>query len=41
MDKRRVAVTGIGLMSALGNTRDEVWSGLLAGTCGNRRRTND
>ena len=34
MDKRRVAVTGIGLMSALGNTRDEVWSGLLAGTCG-------
>jgi 3-oxoacyl-[acyl-carrier-protein] synthase II len=31
---RRVAVTGIGLMSALGTTRETVWSGLLAGQCG-------
>lgn len=35
-DRRRVAVTGIGLMSALGNTRDAVWAGMLAGECGIR-----
>ena len=34
MTERRVAVTGIGLMSALGTTRDEVWKGMLAGRCG-------
>ena len=34
MSRRRVAVTGIGLMSALGSTRDEVWRGLLEGRCG-------
>jgi 3-oxoacyl-[acyl-carrier-protein] synthase II len=31
---RRVVVTGIGLMSALGVTRDEVWRGMLEGRCG-------
>src|SRR5262245_32711995 len=34
MSRRRVAVTGIGLMSALGSTRDEVWQGMLEGRCG-------
>ena len=34
MSERRVAVTGIGLMSALGTTRDEVWRGMLDGRCG-------
>ena len=34
MSRRRVAVTGIGLMSALGSTRDEVWRGMLDGRCG-------
>jgi 3-oxoacyl-[acyl-carrier-protein] synthase II len=31
---RRVAVTGIGLLSALGTTRDAVWDGLVHGRCG-------
>jgi 3-oxoacyl-[acyl-carrier-protein] synthase II len=31
---RRVAVTGIGLMSALGTTRETVWNGLVSGQCG-------
>ena len=31
---RRVAVTGIGLMTALGTTREDVWNGLVAGRCG-------
>jgi 3-oxoacyl-[acyl-carrier-protein] synthase II len=30
----RVAVTGIGLVSALGTTRDESWKNLVAGQCG-------
>ncbi len=34
MEPRRVAITGIGLMSALGRGRDEVWRGLVAGRCG-------
>jgi 3-oxoacyl-[acyl-carrier-protein] synthase II len=34
MKVRRVAVTGIGIVSALGTTREAVWSGLLAGRCG-------
>jgi 3-oxoacyl-[acyl-carrier-protein] synthase II len=34
MIRRRVAVTGIGLMSALGSTREEVWRGMLDGRCG-------
>ena len=33
-ERRRVAVTGIGLMTALGSTRDEVWRGMLDGRCG-------
>ena len=34
MSRRRVVVTGIGLMSALGTTRESVWAGLVGGTCG-------
>ena len=34
MSRRRAAVTGIGLMSALGATREAVWDGLVAGRCG-------
>jgi 3-oxoacyl-[acyl-carrier-protein] synthase II len=34
MSGRRVAVTGIGLLSALGTTRDAVWDGLVNGHCG-------
>jgi 3-oxoacyl-[acyl-carrier-protein] synthase II len=34
MNGRRVVVTGIGLMSALGITRDAVWDGLVNGQCG-------
>jgi 3-oxoacyl-[acyl-carrier-protein] synthase II len=34
MSKRRVAVTGIGLMSALGITREAVWNGIVEGRCG-------
>ena len=34
MSGRRVAVTGIGLMSALGTTREAVWDGLVNGRCG-------
>ena len=33
MSGRRVAVTGIGLMSALGTTREAVWDGLVNGRC--------
>lgn len=36
---RRVAVTGIGLMSALGATRDAVWAAMVAGECGIREVT--
>jgi 3-oxoacyl-[acyl-carrier-protein] synthase II len=36
---RRVAVTGIGLISALGADRDAVWAGLVAGACGIRDLT--
>ena len=31
---RRVVVTGIGIVSALGNTAEETWAGLLAGRSG-------
>ena len=34
MTDRRVVVTGIGLMSALGTTREAVWQGLVSGRCG-------
>ncbi|MBO0722177.1 MAG: beta-ketoacyl-ACP synthase II [Blastocatellia bacterium] len=32
--KKRVVVTGIGLVSPLGNTTEETWSGLIAGRSG-------
>lgn len=32
--KRRVVITGLGLISAVGNTTDEVWGQLLAGKSG-------
>lgn len=32
--KRRVVVTGVGLVSALGNTAEETWAGLVAGRSG-------
>ena len=35
---RRVVVTGIGLMTALGTTRDQVWDGLVAGRTIGRTR---
>ena len=31
---RRIAITGVGLVTALGSTRDESWRRLLAGDCG-------
>ena len=34
MSGRRVAVTGIGMMSALGTTREAVWKGLVSGQFG-------
>ncbi len=32
--KRRVVITGLGLICGVGNTAPEVWSGLLEGKCG-------
>ena len=37
--QRRVVVTGIGLICAVGNTRDEVWKNLCAGKSGVERIT--
>jgi 3-oxoacyl-[acyl-carrier-protein] synthase II len=34
--RRRVAITGIGAVSALGGTAAETWDGLIAGRCGIR-----
>jgi len=34
MGRRRVAITGIGLVTALGTTREENWRRMLAGDCG-------
>ncbi|WP_345547938.1 beta-ketoacyl-ACP synthase II [Microbulbifer aestuariivivens] len=34
MSRRRVVVTGMGMVSPLGNTVEETWSGILAGTSG-------
>jgi 3-oxoacyl-[acyl-carrier-protein] synthase II len=34
---RRVVVTGLGLICGVGNSTDEVWQGVLAGTSGVRR----
>ena len=36
MSRRRVAITGIGIVSALGATREATWSALLDGGCGMR-----
>jgi 3-oxoacyl-[acyl-carrier-protein] synthase II len=36
MTRRRVAITGIGIVSALGVTRESTWAGMLAGGCGVR-----
>jgi 3-oxoacyl-[acyl-carrier-protein] synthase II len=33
---RRIAVTGIGMLSSLGRTREESWAGLVEGRCGIR-----
>src|SRR5438132_1324632 len=33
-DDRRVAITGIGLLTALGNSRDDVWQAMVTGRCG-------
>lgn len=34
LSKKRVVVTGIGVVSPLGNTTEETWAGLIAGRCG-------
>jgi 3-oxoacyl-[acyl-carrier-protein] synthase II len=34
LQKRRVVVTGMGAMTPIGNTRDEFWEALIAGTSG-------
>jgi 3-oxoacyl-[acyl-carrier-protein] synthase II len=39
--RRRVVVTGIGIVSPLGNSVEAVWDALLAGTSGARRVTID
>jgi 3-oxoacyl-[acyl-carrier-protein] synthase II len=36
---RRVAITGIGLVTALGTTREETWRRMVAGECGVRPAT--
>ncbi|HET7217899.1 MAG TPA: beta-ketoacyl synthase N-terminal-like domain-containing protein, partial [Vicinamibacterales bacterium] len=36
MTRRRVAVTGIGLITALGSDRERTWQALVAGQCGMR-----
>ena len=33
MSRRRVAITGIGLVTGLGATREETWQALTAGRC--------
>ena len=34
MTGRRVAITGIGIVSALGLTREDTWARMLEGACG-------
>lgn len=34
MKKRRIVVTGMGVLSSLGSTVDDMWTGLKAGKCG-------
>jgi 3-oxoacyl-[acyl-carrier-protein] synthase II len=36
---KRVAITGVGLVTALGSTREETWRRMLAGECGIRPAT--
>jgi 3-oxoacyl-[acyl-carrier-protein] synthase II len=36
---RRIAITGIGLVTALGSTREETWRRLVVGECGMKRVT--
>ena len=37
--KRRVAITGVGIISPIGNTKEEFWSSILAGKSGASRLT--
>jgi len=37
--RRRVVITGIGVVSALGNTTAAFWKGILQGRCGIERLT--
>ena len=37
--ERRVVITGLGVVSPLGNTMDELWKNLLEGQCGIDRIT--
>ena len=39
MSRRRVVVTGLGIISPLGNTVAQAWDNALAGTAGIRRIT--
>ena len=40
MSERRVVITGLGVVSPLGNTLDDLWQNLLAGQCGIDRITH-
>jgi len=40
MNKRRVVITGLGTINAVGNNTDETWKGLVAGKSGIRLITN-
>jgi 3-oxoacyl-[acyl-carrier-protein] synthase II len=37
MSERRVVITGIGVISPLGNNKDDFWKNILAGKSGIRR----
>ena len=37
--RRRIVVTGVGLITALGTSREETWRRMLAGECGIRPLT--
>ena len=39
MKKRRVAITGVGIVSPIGNTKEEFWNSILAGKSGAARIT--
>lgn len=41
MGKRRVAITGIGVVSSIGNDKDEFFKSLLSGNCGIEEFTED